>query len=63
MTKHYESPVVEIEKYTLCGDICTTSDGQGNGDDNIDLQGNITIGTADFNKKHPFSKIGMTEFL
>ena len=30
--------------------------------DNIDLQGNITIGTADFNKKHPFSKIGMTEF-
>ena len=38
MTKHYESPVVEIEKYTLCGDICTTSDGQGNGDDNIDLQ-------------------------
>ena len=39
MTKHYESPVVEVEKYTLCGDICTTSDGQGNGDDNIDLLG------------------------
>lgn len=30
--------------------------------DNIDLQGNLLIGTSEFDKKHPFSKIGMTEF-
>lgn len=30
--------------------------------DNIDLQGNIVIGDSEFNKKHPFSKIGMMEF-
>ena len=30
--------------------------------DNIGLQGNLIIGTTEFDKKHPFSKIGMTEF-
>lgn len=30
--------------------------------DNIDLQGNIVIGSRENNKKHPFAKIGMTEF-
>lgn len=30
--------------------------------DNIDLQGNIIIGGNETDKKHPFSKIGMTEF-
>lgn len=30
--------------------------------DNLDLQGNIIIGSDKANKKHPFSKIGMTEF-
>ena len=30
--------------------------------DNIDLQGNIVIGSSEINKKHPFTKIGMTEF-
>ena len=30
--------------------------------DNIDLQGNIVIGSSETNKKHPFMKIGMTEF-
>ncbi|MDE7100137.1 MAG: hypothetical protein K2N99_02795 [Malacoplasma sp.] len=30
--------------------------------DNIDLQGNIIIGKAVADKKHPFAKIGMTEF-
>jgi hypothetical protein len=30
--------------------------------DNIDLQGRIVIGSEEFDKKHPFSKIGMIEF-
>lgn len=30
--------------------------------DNIDLNGNIIIGNTEFDKKHPYSKIGMMEF-
>jgi DNA-directed RNA polymerase beta' subunit len=33
-----------------------------NFNDNLDLQGNIIIGNSEINKKHPYSKIGMTEF-